>query len=155
MTPHFHKHIRLPGHDYTKGKYFVTICARERANIFGAIVIAKGSDKSTLWVDAAAGRTDDQRMELNYAGLVDECWRAIPDHFPNAHFDQMQIMPDHLHGIIVWVPPMMIAFVRSTQWVDATGASENDRVIPRGPVPDSLGVIIGHSNRKRPNASTG
>lgn len=85
-------------------------------------------------------------MTLNDVGrIVDECWRAIPDHFPQARLDQMQIMPDHLHAIIALVP---VIGKGSTQWVDATGTLDDDRAMddapagPRGPVRGSLGAII-------------
>ncbi|MBL7984203.1 MAG: hypothetical protein JNM91_04355 [Flavobacteriales bacterium] len=82
----------------------------------------------------------DAMLELNNMGsIVDQCWRAIPDHFPHARLDQTQIMPDHLHAIIALVPPMGKG---STQWVDATGAPNKVSGRPRGPVPGSLGAII-------------
>jgi len=41
-------------------------------------------------------------MRLNPLGqIVQECWLAIPDHFPHALLDEFVIMPNHLHGIIV------------------------------------------------------
>ncbi|MCB9183506.1 MAG: hypothetical protein H6591_06270 [Flavobacteriales bacterium] len=124
MAPHFHKHIRLPERDYTKGAYFVTLCTAQRQELFGHIV----------------GNGTDASMTLNDVGrLVDECWRATPDHFRHARLDQMQIMPDHLHAIIALDP---LVGKGSTQWVDATGALGNDRAKPRGPVPGSLGAII-------------
>lgn len=30
-----------------------------------------------------------------------ECWRAIPDHFPNVELGAFVIMPNHVHGIII------------------------------------------------------
>ncbi len=127
MAPNFHKRIRLSGRDYTQGAYFVTLCARQRANIFGRI----------------AGDGSDAVMQLNDAGrFIDECWNAIPDHFPHARLDQTQIMPDHLHGIIVLAPPVGNIGNGSTQWVDATGAMDDVPARPRGPIPGSLGAII-------------
>ena len=147
MTPHFHKHIRLHGRDYTQGVYFVTICAWHRSNVFGNVVKAPASNMSTQWVHATSRRTDDAHMELNDVGrIVDECWRAIAEHFPHARLDQTQIMPDHLHAIIALASPVGNG---STQWVDATGALNDDRAMDdvpartRGPVPGSLGAIIG------------
>ncbi|MBK9759320.1 MAG: hypothetical protein IPO90_04935 [Flavobacteriales bacterium] len=108
----------------------MTLCTAQRQELFG-------------WV---AGDGTDVTMMLNDMGrIVDECWRAIPDHFPHARLDQTQIMPDHLHAIIALAPPVGIG---STQWVDATGAWDDDRAMddvpvrPRGPVPGSLGAII-------------
>ena len=41
-------------------------------------------------------------MLLNDAGrMIDETWQEIPEHFPHVELDVMQIMPNHLHGIIV------------------------------------------------------
>lgn len=130
QPPKYHKHIRLRGNDYRQGAYFVTLCTAQRQELFGRIV----------------GDGTNAMMELNDVGrMVDECWRTIPDHFQHARLDQTQIMPDHLHAIIALAPPMGTG---STQWVDATGALDDDRAIgddparPQGPVPGSLGAII-------------
>lgn len=125
--PEYHKHIRLRGNDYTRGAYFVTLCTDLRRELFGPIV----------------GHGVDARIDLNDLGhIVDECWRAIPDHFPHVRLDRMQIMPDHLHAILV------LNGSGSTQWVHATGALDDDRAMdnvpsrPRGPVAGSLRAII-------------
>ena len=128
MPPHFHKHIRLAGRDHTQGAFFVTLCTVQRQESFGRIV----------------GTGTDARMDLNDAGcIVDECWRAIPDHFAHARLDQTQIMPDHLHAIIILAPHAQSAPVPSTQWVDPTGAPDASRARPNGPQRGSLGAIIG------------
>ena len=85
MHLRYRKHIRLPDHDYTTGAYFVTLGTRPRMQVFGRIL----------------GTGATARMELNdVGGIVNECWRAIPDHFPYVHLHEMQIMPDHLHAIL-------------------------------------------------------
>lgn len=127
QPPKYHKHIRLRGNDYRQGAYFVTLCTAQRQELFGHII----------------GDGMDALMELNDAGrIVDECWRAIPDHFPHARLDQTQIMPDHLHGIIVLAPSVGNIGIGSTQWVDATGSLNEIIGRPHGPVPGSLGAII-------------
>lgn len=80
--------IRLRGYDYTRaGAYFITICTQHRRHRFG--VIRNGV------------------MILNDAGRVaDECWRQIPDHFPNVELDEWVVMPNHIHGIIVITDPV-------------------------------------------------
>ncbi len=106
--PKYHKHIRLSGNDYRQGAYFVRLCARDQQELFGQI----------------SGTGTNAMMELNDAGrIVNECWLAIPNHLPHAHMVQTQIMPDHLHAIIVLGP------IGSTQWVDATDASNDDGAI--------------------------
>jgi len=79
------KSPRLPAYDYAAmGAYFVTVCARNRACVFGAVV----SDE----------------MRLNRVGrIVEECWSAITMHFPAVRLDPFVVMPNHVHGI-VWLP---------------------------------------------------
>lgn len=82
-----HKYTRLRGYDYgAQGAYFVTINSHDRSHIFGNIV----------------GDADGARINLSAHGqIVQECWEIIPDHFPNVHLDKFQIMPDHIHAIVV------------------------------------------------------
>ncbi len=40
-------------------------------------------------------------MVLNTAGqIVEKCWCAIPEHFPQVTLDEFVVMPNHVHGII-------------------------------------------------------
>jgi len=129
MVQRYRKHIRLPGHDYTKGAYFVTLCTWSRIQVFGQI--------------ASTGNTI--RMELTDPGrIVDDCWRAIPDHFPNARLYEMQIMPDHLHAILELGRGNGHCNARATQWVAATDAADGSpgRNV-KGPRRGSLAAIIG------------
>ena len=128
MAPIFHKHPRLRGNDYTRGAYFVTICAYRRGDIFGRIV----------------GNGANARMELNDTGLIVlDRWNAIPEHHPGTRLDELQIMPDHLHAILILEPPVGLAPDVSTRGVDATSALDERRARPNGPAPGSLGAIIG------------
>src|SRR5262245_20099154 len=79
-----HRHsIRLKGYDYSQvGAYYVTIVAYQRDCLFGEIV--------------------NKEMVMNDFGkIADECWCAIPDHFPFVELGEYVIMPNHVHGIIV------------------------------------------------------
>lgn len=80
---HHRRSIRLKDYDYSQaGAYFVTICAQDRAHLFGTVV--------------------DGDMRLNDAGrVVEQCWRDIPVHFPQVELDAFVIMPNHVHGIVV------------------------------------------------------
>lgn len=128
MASIFHKHPRLRDRDYTRGAYFVTLCAYRRGDIFGRIT----------------GTGADAVMELNDAGLiVQDRWNAIPHHHLGTRLDQLQIMPDHLHAILILDPPVDIASVGSTHGVDATSALDERGARPNGPKPGSLGAIIG------------
>jgi len=77
--------IRLRDYDYAQpGAYFITVCAYQRQCLFGEIV--------------------DGEMQLNEWGrVIQACWEAIPDHFPNVELDAFVIMPNHIHGIITIV----------------------------------------------------
>lgn len=111
----FHRRsIRLQGYDYRAGGlYFVTLCTHDRVALFGSII--------------------NNAMLLNdYGRIVQEEWERTAVVRPNVELDMAVIMPNHLHGIIVIVDDPR-----------ATGpvAPTTDR--PTGPLPGSLGAIIG------------
>jgi len=76
--------VRLRNFDYTSaGAYFVTVCTQNRACILGEVA--------------------DQNVALTISGrIVDECWRAIPIHFPSTTLDVHVVMPNHIHGVIAF-----------------------------------------------------
>ena len=82
---HHRRSIRLKGYDYSRaGAYFVTICTQNRECLFGDIV--------------------DGEMMLNDAGrMVDAVWNAMPKYYTGVDVDLFQIMPNHIHGIIIIV----------------------------------------------------
>ncbi len=82
---HHRRSIRLKGYDYSRaGAYFVTICAQDKRCLFGDIV--------------------DGEMVLNDAGrMVQIVWDELPKYYPGIGTDTCQIMPNHIHGIIVIV----------------------------------------------------
>jgi len=74
--------LRLHGYDYTRpGVYFVTICALSHQ--FGQV-------RSAEMVLSAVG------------AIARECWEGIPIHFKHVRLDAYVIMPDHLHGIVIF-----------------------------------------------------
>jgi putative transposase len=81
---HYRRSIRLRDYDYTSpGAYFVTICTQDRKTIFGEIV--------------------NGEMHLNKLGeSTQSIWCALPERFPDIELDQLVIMPDHIHGIIIF-----------------------------------------------------
>jgi len=121
---HHRKSIRIKEYDYTQaGAYFVTIVTYQRDSLFGDI--------------------DDGEMTLNAFGTIaDECWRAIPEHFPFVELGAHVIMPNHVHGIIVIRADESASNGIVPQHVGATHASPLPKQ-PRGPAPRSLGAIVG------------
>ncbi len=76
------KSTRLSYWDYSNpGFYFVTICTKDRKNMFGEV--------------------KDEKMILNRLGyIVKHCWRDLTNHYKNCNLDSFIVMPNHLHGII-------------------------------------------------------
>ena len=77
--------LRLAGFDYSQaGAYFVTICARNHQRLFGDIV--------------------DGQMRCNRTGgIVAACWDAIPHHFAHVTVDAFVVMPNHIHGVLLFM----------------------------------------------------
>jgi len=75
--------VRLPTFDYSQpASYFLTICTQEKRRLFGHVLA--------------------HAVTLNALGqIAEDCWRAIPRHFPNIKLGPDVIMPNHVHGIII------------------------------------------------------
>ena len=80
---HHRRSIRLKEYDYSQaGLYFVTICCQNRIHRFGKI--------------------ENDEMILNEYGRIGyEEWLKLSERFTNFALDVFQIMPNHLHGIIM------------------------------------------------------
>lgn len=95
--------IRLKGYDYSQnGMYFITICAQNRACLFGEII-----DKINI---------------LNDAGQMVEKWYfELENKYKNAHCREYQVMPNHFHSII----EIINTDTERTDAQPATNAAEN------------------------------
>ena len=84
---------RCVGHDYTGRQiYMITMVTEGRRQLFGQVV-----GKS----DAPAGSDDAPRIELSPLGQrVNDEWWAASRHHPEVKVLALQMMPDHLHGIL-------------------------------------------------------
>ncbi|MBT9393366.1 hypothetical protein KLP40_09345 [Hymenobacter sp. NST-14] len=82
---------RWIGHDYGQnGMYFVTICTQHRKRYFGEI---------------KTGQRIGEESKLRPTELADRaltCWLDVPQHFPFALPDAFVVMPDHIHGILLF-----------------------------------------------------
>jgi REP element-mobilizing transposase RayT len=74
---------RLQNWNYgTNGAYFITICTKDMQHFFGEVV--------------------DKKMVLNTTGaLAEEYWIEIVKQFPYVELGNFQIMPNHMHGILI------------------------------------------------------
>lgn len=84
---------RCVGHDYTERcMYMVTMVTEGRLPLLGTVV-GRG--------DGRKGTADEPRVLLTALGqrVADEWW-GIPRYYPQIEIMALQIMPDHMHGII-------------------------------------------------------
>ena len=74
---------RLSNWDYAaNGRYFITICTKNRVYFFGDVVTGK--------------------VQLSAIGqIAQKFWLDIPNHFTHTNIDAYVIMPNHVHGIVV------------------------------------------------------
>lgn len=116
--------IRLAGYDYTQaGAYFVTLVTWRRDCLFGEVV--------------------DGVMVLNDFGkIADECWRAIPEHFPQVELGAHIIMPNHGHGIILINDDDSRNPVGAQHCCAPTPTGQNDNPHKINVKPGSLGAIV-------------
>ena len=103
--------MRLRGYDYGQvGAYFVTLCTHDREALFGEIV--------------------GHEMQLNEAGeAAQRCWREIPVHFPHVTLDEHVVMPNHVHGVVVFD--------------DSTPGAKDFSPLPAGPRPRGTARTLG------------
>ena len=84
---------RCVGHDYTERMmYMVTMVTEGRRPLFGAVI---GHS------EAPEGSPEAPRIELTELGQrVEACWNEIAVRHPEINVVALQMMPDHLHGIL-------------------------------------------------------
>ncbi|MBI2966535.1 MAG: transposase [Bacteroidetes bacterium] len=111
---------RMPGWDYTRGgKYYVTICTRNRICCFG---------------DVANGE-----MKLNEMGkIVRDHWLEIPESFMDTYLDAFQIMPNHIHGIVVMKRLLPETNQQQPECRDKTEITKRDETWSRLYIPKNI-----------------
>ena len=131
--------IRLHDYDYRlPGAYFVTLVCWQRQCLFGKI--------------------ESGRMILNAVGnIVRSEWKDLPHQFRFINNDIFVIMPNHIHGIIIIeersdvgaTHPLVDEMVHHQEdGVHARPGNHGGSPLrvddrPHGPLPGSLGAIIG------------
>ncbi|MBU2436088.1 MAG: hypothetical protein KKE55_00105 [Candidatus Omnitrophica bacterium] len=85
------KQIRLENYDYSNGGYyFITVCSKDRENIFGEY-------KNDVGAPLACAR-----IKLSIIGqIIDNQWNNIKNNCNDVELDHYVIMPNHLHGILI------------------------------------------------------
>ena len=100
----YRKHIRLKGYDYaTPNYYFVTVCTRNRQELFYPGVSEKYGD--LLRRDVAAGLVPANELIISQRKSITNCIENILINEVTQKYsiglDFYCIMPDHIHFIIV------------------------------------------------------
>lgn len=82
-------HRRMKNHNYYgRSIYMITMCVEGRKPLLGNL----------LW---KAQDASDAHVEASELGAeVERCWFEISDHYPDAEPLKIQLMPDHIHGLI-------------------------------------------------------
>ena len=82
------KQNRLTEYDYsTPNAYFVTICTKNRKNLF--------------WTDVGAAIGRPENIPLTNLGMiVQQVIRDIPGYYPTITVDHAVIMPNHIHLLL-------------------------------------------------------
>jgi putative transposase len=82
-------------------------------------------------------------IEPNELGrIVLDDWYALPERLPHIRLDQVQLMPDHFHAIIV-LDGRKSTRSSDAYRSDAARGGGDGRDGANGPLPGSLGAIIG------------
>jgi len=115
---HHRQSYRFQRHDYSSAAaYYVTLVTKNRLCLFGSVV-------------------GDEVVFSDLGKIADEFFRAIPQHFQYASIDIHQVMPNHVHAVIV-----IADTVGATHWVAPTRIAPKG--YPRGPQCGSIGAMLG------------
>lgn len=123
---------RFVGHDYTQRQiYMVTMVTEGRRPLFGQVV---GNSEAPI------GSDDAPRTVLTELGQrVEDEWWGIPRYYPQIEIIALQMMPDHLHGIIFIKEKMEKDLSRVIRGFK-TGCNRAYRELVHGPAPSAPAV---------------
>ena len=88
-------------HDYTERRmYMITLDVEGRRPLFGRLVGNPYAER---------GSYDEPRIELTELGkAVQREWMGIHDYYPQIEVKAVQMMPDHMHGILFVKAPLPV-----------------------------------------------
>ena len=91
---------RMQDYDYgSNGCYHVTICTKNREHYFGEIVVETDNVETRRNVET---RLIASLRATEIGKIAEKFWLDIPNHFPFVILDQFVIMPNHIHGILIF-----------------------------------------------------
>ena len=88
-------------HDYTERRmYMITLEVEGRRPLFGRLVGSPFAER---------GGNDEPRIELTELGkAVQSEWMGIHGYYPQIEVKAVQMMPDHMHGILFVTAPLPV-----------------------------------------------
>ncbi len=90
------KRNRLKNYNYSEsGYYFVTICSKNKKNIFG------GYNNYIVGTGLAPVRYNNNTKLSTLGQIIDKQWNDIPNQYDDIELDKYMIMPNHIHGILI------------------------------------------------------
>jgi len=119
---------RLKNWNYGEnGAYFITICTGNREHFFGEIVSVN----------------DENEMQFNEIGLANLFWSEIPKHFPFVELGNYQVMPNHVHGILIIDKKDIVVVVETLQCnVSTENGIKNEQMAKISPKPGTISTIL-------------
>ena len=89
MAQHERKNLRLKGYDYSQnGVYFITICSKDKAKLFGKVV--------------GDGVLDVPHVKLSHIGkTVEKYIKSVEVNYDFISIDKYVVMPNHVHLLIM------------------------------------------------------
>ena len=95
LQPRWSMKRRKAGHDYrSRCFYMVTLVVEDRKPVLGELC-APDDKHPKAWLHPS---------ELGFRIL--DCWREIRDYYPQIQLVAVQLMPDHMHGVLFVKEPM-------------------------------------------------
>ncbi|MCQ2221169.1 MAG: hypothetical protein MJZ12_07220, partial [Prevotella sp.] len=80
---------RMEVHDYqSRSIYMITMCVTDRQPCLGRLTWSAPDGSDAAIVPSLLGRE------------VERCWYAIPQFYPEIRVLGLQLMPDHIHGVL-------------------------------------------------------
>lgn len=88
-------------HDYTERRmYMITLEVEGRRSVFGRLVGSPFAERES---------NDEPRIELTELGkAVESEWMGIHGYYPQIEVKAVQMMPDHMHGILFVTAPLPV-----------------------------------------------
>lgn len=113
---HHRRSVRLRGYDYAQeGMYFVTICTQHRVHFFGDI-------------------RNKAMVMTPFGEIAWQAWADLPKRWPHIELGAFQIMPNHMHGVLLVHRPVgtktMIGSAGATNGADGTATRTATRAVP-------------------------